>query len=132
MKRSYVRRFVHVLQALGDDLKFPKAVPRNLGVDVARALTSDEQIATLRAELRGCISDAAQSAVLHNFLKATRVGEASPAKATRKEKRAFHTGSMKVIARNGECRIVTGLDFTDVPKETLEAAVAAFEKVLRG
>jgi len=92
MKRSYIRRFVHVLQALGDDLKFPKAVPRNLGVDVARALTSDGQIAVLRAELRGCIFDAAQSAVLHNFLKTKRAGEASPAKAMRKEKRAFHKG----------------------------------------
>lgn len=132
MKRSYIKRFVHLLTSLGDDLRFPKAVARNLGVDVARALTTADEIEQLRAALRGCGSEAEQSAVLHNFLKAARTGEPQAAKPARKEKRELHIGAMKVTARNGECRIVTPVDFTGIPKETLEAAVAAFEKALRG
>jgi len=37
MKRSYIRSFVTLLDELGDALRWPKAVPRNLGVEVVRS-----------------------------------------------------------------------------------------------
>ena len=38
MKRSYIRSFVTLLGELGDALRWPKAVPRNLGVEVVRRM----------------------------------------------------------------------------------------------
>ncbi|MEO1638619.1 MAG: ParB N-terminal domain-containing protein [Pseudomonadota bacterium] len=130
MKRSYIRSFVFLLSALGDDLKWPKAVSRNLGVDVARALKSVEGAAALRAKLQGCETVEEQAAVLSRFLdkKPTDVQVAKPAE--RKEKREFHVGDMKVTARKGECRIVCDDDFAGLPKAQLEKAVEAFQRAL--
>jgi ParB family chromosome partitioning protein len=131
MKRSYIRSFVYLLLTLGAALQFPKAVPRNLGADVSRALKAGEDAAPLSAALQGATSEAQQSAILHNFLKKARTGAATTTKVSAKEKREFHVGDMKVTARNGECRIVSPMDFASVPKGQLEAAIAAFEAALR-
>jgi ParB family chromosome partitioning protein len=131
MKRSYIRSFVFLLLTLGDALKFPKAVSRNLGADVARALKGGEDAKQLRTALLRTTTDSQQSAVLHNFLKKARSGVVDVPKKDRKEKREFHVGDMKVTARNGECRIVSPVDFTSIPKGQLEVAIAAFEAALR-
>jgi len=131
VKRSYIRSFVFLLSALGDDLKWPKSVARNLGVDVARALKSVEGAANLRASLRACASEEEQAATLANFLKAKPDTVAVPKPVERKEKREFHVGDMKVTARKGECRIVAEDDFASLPKAQLEYAVEAFQRALR-
>ncbi|GFE51971.1 chromosome partitioning protein ParB [Roseobacter cerasinus] len=130
MKRSYIRNFVFLLTALGDDLKWPKAVARNLGADVARALKSGEEAAVLRGKLRATGSAEEQNAVLAGFLAKGSARSASTPK-DRKEKREFHVGDMKVTARKGECRIVAEDDFAGIPKAQLEKAVEAFQKALR-
>ncbi len=131
MKRSYIRNFVFLLTALGNDLKFPKAVSRNLGADVARALKSVDEAATLRAALRACETEAEQNAVLAKALEKRPSDTAKPKPAERKEKREFHVGDMKVTARKGECRIVCDDDFAGLPKAQLEHAVEAFQRALR-
>lgn len=131
MKRSYIRNFVFLLSALGDDLNFPKAVPRNLGAEVARALKSVGEAATLRARLRACGTEVEQNTVLAKFLEKKPVDATKPKPAERKEKREFHVGDMKVTARKGECRIVCDDDFVGLPKAQLEHAVEAFQRALR-
>ncbi|PJI84253.1 ParB family chromosome partitioning protein [Yoonia maricola] len=131
VKRSYIRSFVFLLSALEDDLKWPKAVSRNLGVDVARALKSVESAAKLRAALRACTTEDEQTAVLSAFLEAKPESVAPPKPVERKEKREFHVGDMKVTARKGECRIVAEDDFASLPKAQLEHAVEAFQRALR-
>lgn len=131
VKRSYIRSFVFLLTALEGDLKFPKAVSRNVGVDVARALKSLDDAASLRGLLRGCTTEAEQTAVLAKFLEKKPAADAAPKAVERKEKREFHVGDMKVTARNGECRIVGEDDFAGMPKAQLEYAVAAFQRALR-
>ncbi len=131
VKRSYIRSFVFLLTALEGDLKFPKAVSRNVGVDVARALKSLDDAASLRGLLRGCTTEAEQTAVLAKFLEKKPAADAAPKMVERKEKREFHVGDMKVTARNGECRIVGEDDFAGMPKAQLEYAVAAFQRALR-
>lgn len=131
VKRSYIRSFVFLLSALGDDLRWPKAVARNLGVDVSRALKSVEDTTQLRVMLRACVSEGEQTAALTQFLEG-KPDEATKAKPVeRKEKREFHVGDMKVTARNGECRIVGEDDFASLPKARLEHAVEAFQRALR-
>ncbi|PXW67300.1 ParB family chromosome partitioning protein [Loktanella sp. PT4BL] len=131
VKRSYIRSFVFLLCALEDDLKWPKAVPRNLGVDVARVLKSVESAADLRAQLRTCGGADEQNAVLTKFLEAKPNVATSTPPVERKEKREFHVGDMKVTARKGECRIVADDDFAGLPKAQLEYAVQAFRRALR-
>jgi len=127
MKKSYVRSFVTLMMAVQDDLRWPHQVPRNVGVDAARAL-KDGDVADLRARLRSASTAEAQNEVLKSFGK----GTAAPRVAKRKarQKFEFHLGETKVTARAGECRIVSAMDYAGVPKEKLEQAIKAFEAAL--
>lgn len=132
-KRSYIRNFVFLLVALEDDLKWPKAVSRNIGVEVARAITSQAHASELRAQLAECMSEEAQAKVLADFLAATKKdgGAARPAKRPKK-KFEFFVGKTKITARDGELRIVSNRDFAGTPKGVLEDAIKAFEGALSG
>jgi ParB family chromosome partitioning protein len=55
----------------------------------------------------------------------------TPQPRLRKEKFEFHVGKSKVTARSGECRIVDNVDYAQMPKDQLERAIRAFQKVLK-
>ena len=130
MKRSYLRAFVFLLIQLGDSLQWPKAVSRNLGVDVSRCIRSVDGLDALKLRLAACETSEAQNEALARFVSdASGAGRAKP-KPQPKEKREFHVGKMKITARKGECRIVAGVDFASLPKGQLERAIAAFEEAL--
>lgn len=130
VKRSYIRSFVLLLETLGDVLGWPKAIPRNLGVEAARALRAAPEMAEeLRAALAGAADAEAQNAILR------RAGEGGAPKAPAtprapKQKFEFHMDDMKITARRGECRITGPQDYTAVSKDRLEKAIAAFRKAL--
>ena len=133
MKRSYIRSFVFLLQELGSSLKWPKSVSRNLGVDVARALKAGQgDAAALRADLDGSHTPDAQNAALAAFLSAPVTPRESTSKKAPRQKFEFHVGATKVTARKGECRLVSDIDFSAVPRERLVAAVSAFRDALKG
>lgn len=132
VKKSYIRSFVTLMHVLGDDLQWPKSVPRNVGVDAARVLkTAGIDLEDLRMRLRAAVTDDAQNEVLKSFVTGQGV---KPVRAMRKpkEKYEFHLGETKVTARKGECRIVSGVDFAALPKGRLEEAIKAFEASLKG
>ncbi len=131
-KRSYIRGFVFLLVALGDDLKFPKEVSCNLGVEVSRAITSGAQADALREQLAACADAAAQTDVLTAFLAELKAAAKPVKRVEPKQKFEFFVGETKVTARRGECRIVSGRDFATIPKDRLESAVKAFENALKG
>ncbi|MBE3640371.1 ParB N-terminal domain-containing protein [Mangrovicoccus algicola] len=134
MKRSYIRSFVYLLSELGPALQWPRSVTRNLGVEVARAMKAQPgRIASLRRALAAVGAQEDQAQVLADFIADRRrsdSGEARP-KRERREKYEFHVGTTKVTARRGECRIVSGDDFADIPKDRLMRAIRAFEAALR-
>lgn len=134
MKRSYIRSFVFLLTELDGALKWPKSISRNLGVDLARVLKAQpDRTAMLRRSLSACASAEDQAETLTFFLRASqKAGAAAKAPRERREKYEFHVGAMKVTARKGECRIVSGRDFADVPRDRLERAIRAFEAALGG
>jgi ParB family chromosome partitioning protein len=115
--------------AVGDDLQWPRAVPRNLGIEAARVLKESGGLDDLRLRLRAASTADAQNEVLKSFTAGQGAPAAKPARAP-KEKFEFHLGQTKVTARKGECRIVSGADYTAVPKARLEEAIKAFEAVL--
>ncbi|WP_138466552.1 ParB N-terminal domain-containing protein [Poseidonocella sp. HB161398] len=130
MKRSYIRSFVFLLAELGPSLQWPRSVTRNLGVEVARAMKAQPgRVAGLRRALAavGTVEDQAQ--VLSDFISDRR--KSDKPKRERREKYEFHVGTTKVTARKGECRIVSGDDFADIPKDRLMRAIRAFEAALR-
>ncbi len=127
MKRSYIRAFVTLMQEVGDDLPWPKQVARNLGVDVVRQIKAGGDVARLRGALRQAGTLEAQTKALQGFLQAP--AQDKP-KAAGKEKFEFHVGASKVTARNGECRILSGVDFTGVSRERLAKAVKAFDEIV--
>lgn len=128
MKRSYIRSFVALLAALGPSLKWPKAVPRNLGVEVVRQVQRGGDTERLRRELAGATSADAQRMMLERFSKGA--GTAASKPATKREKYECRVAAMKITARDGECRIKAEIDFTSVPRDRLEEAIRAFQRVL--
>ena len=131
MKKSYIRSFVTLLEAVGEDLPWPKAVPRNLGVEAARAVKGEgADLDDLRRRLRSAATADAQNEVLKSFA----AGQgAKPQKNPRapKQKFEFHLGETKVTARQGECRIISKMDYAGLPKAQLERAIKAFEAALK-
>ncbi|MGB0904850.1 MAG: ParB N-terminal domain-containing protein [Mangrovicoccus sp.] len=131
MKRSYIRSFVFLLTALGGSLQWPKDISRNQGVEIVRALkAAPERAGALGRELAACATRDDQAVVLEMFLKSPRRKEGGQARAP-KEKYEFHVGDTKVTARKGECRILSGRDFADIPKDRLARAIRAFEEALK-
>lgn len=131
MKRSYIRAFVHLLEQLGPALKWPKSVARNTGAEVSRKLRNEPALVSgLKQALERCADEAAQQQVLADFLVDAVEPKKQPGAAPQREKFEFHVGAVKVTARNGEIRIVGKVDYTEVPKDTLELAVRAFQSAL--
>lgn len=144
-KRTIIRRFVALLEAVGDLLPVPQAIPKHLGAETARLLgASAENVARLRSRLGGVTDAAAQNEALADFIAAdargagptmadvVARGRGRPDPATARQKFEFHHQDMKVTARPGEIRIRAADDFAEIPRERLEAAVAAFRATLRG
>ncbi|APX25851.1 MAG: chromosome partitioning protein ParB [Rhodobacteraceae bacterium] len=131
MKRSYIRSFVFLLEELGEALVFPKAVSRNLGVDVARRLQSAPDAGQgLRADLAAVASPDEQAAVLRRFLDGSERPASQKPRREKSVKYEFHVGRSKVTARKGECRILSETDFSSVDRARMQRAIEAFEAVI--
>jgi ParB family chromosome partitioning protein len=128
-KRSYIRQFASLIELCGDALAWPKAIPRDLGVEAARALRlRPELLAGLKARLGAAGSAEEQNAALAwvaSVRSAPSLDAAGPPERGRR-KYEFHHAAVKVTARDGECRIKGVTDFASIPRARLEAAVAAF------
>lgn len=145
VKRSNIRRFVDLLDAVGDVLPAPKDVPKNLGSDVARLLGQQpELLEELRLRLTSTSTAGEQNDALKLFLvKSAAVekgssgqggGSAKRSGAVRQDRQKFefHHSGLKVTARSGEVRIRGENDFVELPRHRLEAAIAAFKAALDG
>lgn len=130
-KKSYIRSFVTLMILVGDELRWPKSIPRNSGVDAGRAIKAggEGQLADLKERLRAASTADAQNEVLKSFS----IGSVRKVKngTLPKQKFEFHLGETKVTARQGECRIVSAVDYAAVPKEQLALAIKAFEHALK-
>lgn len=142
-KRSNIRRFVELLEAVGTVLADPRAVPKHLGSEAARLLNGDQaRVERLRAALAVARDARVQNDVLAAFCEAETLADAraetgsaqsaapSRACADARQKYEFHHAGMKVTARRGEVRIRAMEDFASMPRERLERAVAAFRAKL--
>ncbi|MFQ8432745.1 ParB/RepB/Spo0J family partition protein [Amaricoccus sp. W119] len=137
-KRSYIRAFVSLVDLLGEALRFPRELPRGLGLDLRRRLEAEpEALAAIREELGALAEPSADAelAVLRRWAAETQTPETFPAgkipregpRAGRKPKVTFDVarpgGAAKCTAANGRLEIRVPLDFSTMDRRRLEAAV---------
>jgi ParB family chromosome partitioning protein len=137
-KRSYIRNFIPLIEALGEVLLHPQDIPRALGLSLAQRIQdSSELTAAIVSELTGWEDRSSKDEldVLRIYAaqaqkEAARTEKkdlpASPPAA--KAKTTFQLrrtqGSAKCTAVNGRLEIRLARDFSTVDRRRLEAAVA--------
>ncbi|MGG7567867.1 ParB/RepB/Spo0J family partition protein [Rhodovulum sp. DZ06] len=145
-KRSYIRAFAQLLEALGGRLKFAPALPRNLGLAVRARIEAEpgglaELIQALEAHPDRDANE--ELAILRGFTAADDLahdpepGAAKPkpkARSGRAGKMTFRLsrpdGEAKCTAANGRLELRGETDFTAYDRQRLERAVAAFYAAL--
>lgn len=143
-KRTYIRKFIKVLEELGDDLQFAHEIPRALGLNVATLLEKDKgaagairkdlreyakepsaqmEMAILRhhAQVYGDALDAAAKAIQPKQKSDRSADPQSKAKVTFQVKRP--EGSAKCTAGAGRLEIRLDRDFSTIDRRKLEQAV---------
>jgi ParB family chromosome partitioning protein len=138
-KRSYIRAFVTIVDQLGETLRYPQEIPRNLGLALRRRLEQEPGIVTaIREELADWDSRAVvdELDVLRRWagagegeetFPAGKVAPPAPRAAPRKARVTFHVaraqGAAKCTAANGRLEIQLPFDFSTIDRRRLEEAV---------
>lgn len=137
-KRNYIRNFAFLLDEIGTALRFPTAIPRALGVTLARALKDQPGLgAEITGALAGAAPDSAEAeqALLRGFVEggeAEGQGAAPNLRKTRgpaqRSKTTFHiestVGQVKCTAGAGRLEIKVDRDFSSIDRARLERAIA--------
>lgn len=142
-KRSYIRAFAELLESIGDHIKFPHAIPRNLGLDLRRALDDGGQRAELIERLRAAPTRHADEELdILRYFAAIPQKQANAARLPSrpgKEKRARGQLSFAFSAdpQSGRCTAAEGRlelradhDFSSIEPKRLQKAISAFFDVL--
>lgn len=138
-KRNYITHFVTLVEALGDALQYPEAIPRRLGLDLVKRLDEDRDLAArLRVALEAHPQRDAEAelAILRGGLKPVPAGTGrtggqgggTSAKTVIRLDRP--EGQAKCTAANGRLEITLGRDFSAMDRRRLEAAIQAMFKAL--
>lgn len=129
-KRNYIAHFSTLMDAIGDKLTFPEAIPRSLGLKLVKGM---EEYPRMRRHL-GTVLDnhkphnaAAELALLGKVLAPKTVdeptGPSTSSKTTiRLNRRA---GNVKITGARGRIEVQMNKDFGAVDARKLEAAVRA-------
>lgn len=132
-KRAYIRSFARVLARAHGCILFPEAIPRALGLDLAKifdadALLGDKMIEMLRAE--PARDAAAEVAILRHFVTHAPRMDPTPKRPTRTRGKtslrlARAGGEARVTASDGRIELRMERDFSGVPRDRLQRAIEA-------
>ncbi len=143
-KRSYIRNFITLVEALGETLLYPQEIPRALGLALSQRLAEvSGTAAAIKAEFKdwdtrsikeeldvlrrfagqGGDADAAPQRSAPAAPSGQAAGQAAKAKTTFQIARP--QGSAKCTAANGRLEIRLARDFSAIDRRRLEAAVAS-------
>ena len=137
-KRSYIRSFAQLLEDIGDLLNYPTAIPRAVGVSLARELKEDPAMVQ---EVRNALaskpnrSELEELTLLRTYavqnsvvLPDMKPREATPKRKSR-SKTTFHiasrAGQVKCTAGPGRLEIKVDRDFSSIDRDQLEEAIAS-------
>lgn len=139
-KRSYIRSFAGLLEDLGDALVYPTALPRALGLTLARAIKETPALAgqiraALEAQPPGNAGEELE--ILRRFAEDGAAPETPQAARKRgaragqgaRTKTTFHirssAGQVKCTAAMGRLEIKVDRDFSSIDRARLEQAIAS-------
>ncbi|KZY04414.1 MULTISPECIES: ParB/RepB/Spo0J family partition protein [unclassified Sulfitobacter] len=135
-KRSYIRQFVRLLDMLDGSLNHPEAIPRALGLELAKVLEgAPERVAELRKTLARFPAGNPEEEV--KVLRAAVA--AKPAKPQRSVPKATAKTSMRLSRPEGEARVLASdgrielrlpRDFSAVSRARLQTGIEALLKAL--
>ena len=136
-KRSYIRAFAELLDAVGENLKFPERLGRNLGLDLRKRLEDDPAaIDGLCQSLAAAPKrdEEAELEIVRAFVtNAPRKAPVKPA-PTRRAKTSLRvvtaSGEVRCTAASGRVELRGNADFSAVDSARLEEAVMAFIREL--
>lgn len=137
-KRSYIRHFATVLHEIGSKLKFPEAIPRALGLQLEKRLSSEPGAAArIKAALVAGMAatvekeqEVLRGQVERTGVRASKPQSAGAAKTTLRL--TVPAGTVRCAARNGRVELSMARDFSDIDRHRMEQAVAAFFAALDG
>jgi ParB family chromosome partitioning protein len=136
-KRSYIRAFAEMLDAVGDTLRFPERLSRNLGLDLRKRLEQDpaavQQLDALlaRAPAR---DEEGEMAIVRAFVATPPQKVPAKPAPSRRAKTSLRvvtaSGEMRCTAAAGRVELRGDVDFSAVDSARLEDAVMAFVRAL--
>lgn len=134
-KRNYIAHFASLMERIGADLRWPEAIPRALGLDLEKRLSSDQSaVQALEDMIRASKPETADAELqlLRDFLE----GLPQPKQIARKRRpkagarttlRVAHGGTIvKCVASEGRLELKSEKDYSAVDRATLENALNAF------
>ncbi len=137
-KRTYIRQFATMLEATKGAIRHIEAIPRALGLDLYKVLSTDAEragglAALLAADLQR--DAAAEMQILRSFVSGTMKPVAKPvvrssAKTSLRIPRP--EGEARVLASDGRIELRLNRDFSALPKSKLQAGIEALLKALDG
>ncbi len=131
-KRTYIRQFARVLEALGDYVQFPEAIPRALGLDLYRFMETDaaagEMIMRRLGKASGRDVEDELRILRHCVSTGGKAVGARPSKPVSKTslRLAHRDGDAKVTAQDGRLELRMSRDFSAINKDRLQRGVEAF------
>lgn len=132
-KKSYIRHFVTLLDAIGSRLKFPEAIPRALGLQLEKRISSEEGAAAkIRSALAAAMAttEATELSVLGDHVHASRKVPQPPKPGKAVAKTTFRQnvrgGVVRCAAAEGRVELHIDRDFSNVDRHKLEEAITAF------
>ncbi|WP_166418577.1 ParB N-terminal domain-containing protein [Cochlodiniinecator piscidefendens] len=131
-KRSYIRHFVTLLDAIGHKLKFAEAIPRALGLQLEKRLASEPGAAAAMSNALGAAmatTEPSELAVLRELANPSAKPK-TPAAPKSTAKTTFRydvpAGTVRCAAADGRIELRMDRDFSDLDRLKLQEAVAAF------
>lgn len=135
-KRSYIRQFARVIEALGPTLRFPEVLPRALGLNLAWALDTGQGAAITAALDAQPERDAAteQSILKKVIARTPEPARKKPAKSVSKTTIRIDSsnGEAKVTAVDGRLELRYARDFSAISKARLQRSIEALLRALDG
>jgi ParB family transcriptional regulator, chromosome partitioning protein len=130
-KRTYIRQFARVLEALEGAMRHPEAMPRALGLEVYRLIDSHPERAGEIAEaLRALPEQSAEAEVklLRDALTPAKRTPTRTAKSVSKTslRMGRPEGEARVTASDGKVELRLDRDFSAVPRARLQRGIEAF------
>lgn len=142
-KRSYIRAFADLLESIGDYLKFPQLIPRNLGLDLRRSFDDESRREALIRVLEQAPARTASEELdlLRQFAATPGRKDQTGTLAAKTEEpinqRTKHSFAFTAPAQSGHCMAVKGrlelradCDFSSIETQTIERAIVAFFETL--